>query len=74
MATASYRAGALMEPSRQRASEVAGHWWRRALVALGVGWYAYHAFRRPHAADDGYSPRRYEEGEEVPVRTRQAIG
>jgi hypothetical protein len=37
-----------------------------------VGWYAYRAFRRPNAADDGYSPRRYEE--DVPVRTRQAIG
>ena len=60
-----------MEPTRERASEVARHWWRRALVALGVG-VAYRAFRRPDAADDGYSPRRYEE--DVPVRTRQAIG
>ena len=72
MATASDRAGAVMEPTREPATEVAGHWWRRALVALGVGWYAYHAFRRPNAVDDGYSPRRYEE--DVPVRTRQAIG
>jgi hypothetical protein len=72
MATASNRVGALMEPTRERASEAAGHWWRRALVALGVGWYASRAFRRPNAADDGYSPRRYEE--DVPVRTRQALG
>lgn len=73
MATASDReAGALVEPTWERESEVAGHWWRRALVALGVGWYAYRAFRRPNAADDGYSPRRYEE--DVPVQTRQAIG
>ena len=72
MATASDRTGALMEPTRERASEVARHWWRRTLVALGVGWYAYRAFRRPSAADDGYSPRRYEE--DVPVRTRHAIG
>jgi len=71
MTTASDRAGALIEPTR-RASEVASYWWRRALVALGVGWYAYRVFRRPDAADDGYSPRRYEE--DVPVRTRQAIG
>jgi hypothetical protein len=72
MATASNRAGALVEPTPERASEAARDWWRRALVALGVGWYAYRAFRRPNAADDGYSPRRYEE--DVPVRTRQAIG
>jgi len=72
MATASDRAGAVVEPTRELTGGVAGHWWRRALVALGVGWYAYRAFRRPDAADDGYSPRRYEE--DVPVRTRQAIG
>jgi hypothetical protein len=66
MATASDRAGELMEQTQERASEVAGHWWRTALVALGVGWYAYRALRRTNGADDGYSPRRYEEN--MPVR------
>jgi hypothetical protein len=72
MATASERAGELMESTRDAAEivrdRVAGNPWPVALLAVGVGWYAYQRFRRTNGHDDeGYSPRWYEEGEEMPA-------
>jgi Protein of unknown function (DUF3618). len=73
MATASERAGELMDSTRDAAEivrdRVAGNPWPVALLAVGVGWYAYQRLRRTNGHDDeeGYSPRWYEEGEEMPV-------
>ena len=47
--------------------------WPAALLAIGVGWYAYQRFRRTNGHDDdGYSPRWYEEGEMAARTTRRS--
>jgi len=69
MATASGRTGELLESTREGMGTVrdrmAGNPWAATLLAVAAGWYAYRALHRANGDYDGYSPRRYEEAEEM---------
>jgi len=69
MATPAGRAGELMESTREGMGTVrdrmTGNPWAATLLAVAAGWYAYRALYRTNGDYDGYSPRRYEEAEEM---------
>ena len=69
MATASVRVAEPMKSTRDALGTVrdrmAGKPWAAALMAVAAGWYAYRALHGTNGDYDGYSPRRYEEAEEM---------